>query len=172
MFDKGVTGNNLMMTLYFSCLQECTELLVGIFSLAAFLKRLFQRWPWQTGSNAYIIFHCIFSIFLYLNRSSISVIVQIHTYSIQLICDNVLFTLLNITDHSVVIDKLQQDKSGQALWYLGSVSADSEAPDIMFFCSMVDYGIHTYIEAVRYIFISKICFCVLMVQIADSPLWS
>ena len=33
---------------------------------------------------------------------------------------------------------------------------------------MVDYGIHTYIEAVRYIFISKICFGVLMVQIADS----
>ena len=48
-----------------------------------------------------------------------------------------------------------------------SVSADSEAPDIMFICCMVDYGIHTYIEAVRYIFISKICFCVLMVQIAD-----
>ena len=65
------------MTLYFSCLQECTELLVGIVSLAAFLKRLFQRWPWQTGSNAYIIFHCIFSIFLYLNLSSISVIMQI-----------------------------------------------------------------------------------------------
>ena len=38
----------------------------------------------------------------------------------------------------------------------------------MFICSMVDYGIHTYIEAVRYIFISKICFGVLMVQIADS----
>ena len=45
-----------------------------------------------------------------------------------------------------------------------SVSADS---DIMFICSMVDYGIHTYIEAVRYIFISKICFCVLMLQTAD-----
>ena len=37
----------------------------------------------------------------------------------------------------------------------------------MFICSMVDYGIHTYIEAVRYIFISKICFCVLMLQTAD-----
>ena len=35
-----------------------------------------------------------------------------------------------------------------------SVSADSEAPDIMFICCMVDYGIHTYIEAVRYIFSS------------------
>ena len=31
--------------------------------------------------------------------------------------------------------------------------------------SMVDYGIHT--EAVRYIFISEIFFCVLMVQFAD-----
>ena len=47
-----------------------------------------------------------------------------------------------------------------------SVSADSDAPDIMFICCMVDYGIHTYIEAVRYIFISKIYLCV-MVQIAD-----
>ena len=35
---KGVTGNNLMITLYFSCLLECTELLIDIFSLAAFLK--------------------------------------------------------------------------------------------------------------------------------------
>ena len=32
---------------------------------------------------------------------------------------------------------------------------------------MVDYGIHIYIEAVRYIFISKICFRVLMLQTAD-----
>ena len=32
---------------------------------------------------------------------------------------------------------------------------------------MVDYGIYTYIEMVRYIFISKICFCVLMLQTAD-----
>ena len=30
-------------------------------------------------------------------------------------CDNVAFTLLNITDHSVVINKLQQDRSGQTL---------------------------------------------------------
>ena len=37
----------------------------------------------------------------------------------------------------------------------------------MFICSMVDYGIHTYIEVVRYILIFKICFCVFMVQIAD-----
>ena len=33
--------------------------------------------------------------------------------------------------------------------------------------SMVDYGIHTHTEAVRYISISKIFFCVLMVQVAD-----
>ena len=86
-------------------------------------------------------------------------------YSLQLVCHNVPFTLLNITDNSVVINKLRQDNSGQALKM--SVSADSEVPDIMFICSTVDYGIHTYIEAVRYIFISKICFCVLMVQVAD-----
>ena len=67
--------------------------------------------------------------------------------------------------NSVVINKLRQDKSSQAL--KESVSADSEVPDIMFICSMVDYGIHTYIEAVRYIFISKICLCVLMLQTAD-----
>ena len=33
---------------------------------------------------------------------------------------------------------------------------------------MVDYGNHAYIEVVRYIFISKICFCVLMEQIVGS----
>ena len=33
---------------------------------------------------------------------------------------------------------------------------------------MVDYGTHAYIEAVRYIIISKICFCVLMEQIVGS----
>ena len=37
----------------------------------------------------------------------------------------------------------------------------------MVICSMGDYSIHTHIEAVGYILISKICFCVLMVQIAD-----
>ena len=40
MFYKSVIGNNLMMTLYFSCLQECTELLIDIFSSAALLKSL------------------------------------------------------------------------------------------------------------------------------------
>ena len=37
----------------------------------------------------------------------------------------------------------------------------------MFICSMVDYGIHAYIEAVKYIFVSKICFIVLFVQIPE-----
>ena len=37
----------------------------------------------------------------------------------------------------------------------------------MFIFAVVDYGFFTYIEAVSYIFISKICFCVLMAQIAD-----
>ena len=45
---------------------------------------------------------------------------------------------------------------------------DSEALDIMFICSMVDYYVHAYIEAVRYVFIPQICFFVLVVQIADS----
>ena len=45
---------------------------------------------------------------------------------------------------------------------------DSEVPDIMLICYMVDYSTHGYIEAVRYIFISKICFCVLMEQIVGS----
>ena len=44
---------------------------------------------------------------------------------------------------------------------------DSEEPYIMFIFSVVDYGFFTYNEAVRYILISKICFCVFMVQIAD-----
>ena len=48
MLFKSVIGNNLMMTLYFSCLQECTELFIDIFSSPA---SLFQRWPWQIGSN-------------------------------------------------------------------------------------------------------------------------
>ena len=39
------------MTLYFSCLLEWTELLIDIFCLIAFLKSVFQRWPWQIGSN-------------------------------------------------------------------------------------------------------------------------
>ena len=36
-------GNNLMMTLYFTCLLECTELLIDIFSSAAFLNSLFSE---------------------------------------------------------------------------------------------------------------------------------
>ena len=59
-------------------------------------------------------------------------------------------------------------KAGKPLHVQKSVSVDSEAPDIMFICPMIDYCIHAYIEAVRYIFFSKICFCVLMVQVADS----
>ena len=40
------------MPFYLSCLQEWTELLIDVFSLAAFLKSLSQRLPWQIGSNA------------------------------------------------------------------------------------------------------------------------
>ena len=83
------------MTLYFTCLLECAELLIDIFSLAAFLNILFQRWTWQIDSNNWFIFHCIFWIFLFLNLSTISIIIKTlyHTYSLQLVCDKVAFTL-------------------------------------------------------------------------------
>ena len=84
------------------------------------------------------IFYCIFRYFctLIFLRS-------------QLVYDNVLFTLLNITDNSVVINKLRQDKCCQALDVQDGVSGNSGTPDIMFICCMVDYGIHAYIEAVK-----------------------
>ena len=41
MLHKSIIGNNLMMTLYFSCPLECKELLIDVFSLAAFLKSPF-----------------------------------------------------------------------------------------------------------------------------------
>ena len=95
MFYKNVIENNLMMTLYFTCLLECAELLIDISSLAAFLNILFQRWTWQIRSNNWFIFHCIFWIFLFLNLSTISIIIKTlyHTYSLQLVCDKVAFTL-------------------------------------------------------------------------------
>ena len=37
----------------------------------------------------------------------------------------------------------------------------------MFICCMVDYGIHAYIDEMKYIFVSKICFIVLFVQIPE-----
>ena len=46
-------------------------------------------------------------------------------------------------------------------------TADSEAPDIMFICSMVDYGIHTYIEAVRYISSPKSVFVYLWYKLQN-----
>ena len=60
-----------------------------------------------------------------------------------------MIALVSLTDKSVVFDKLRQDKSRQPLTCQGSVSVDSEAPDIVFICSRVDYGIHAYIKAVR-----------------------
>ena len=81
-----------------------------------------------------------------------------HTYDIIGLFD----PSFSITD-TETINKLRQDISGQTL----RCSGDYEAPDIMFICSMVYFCTPTYIEAVRYIFISKICFCASMVQIAD-----
>ena len=117
---------------------------------------------WETSVSVKHLIKKAFSAMLNFTKSASELF---DCYSLQFVCDNVLFTLLNIKDNSVVIIKLRQDKSRQAL--KESVSVDSEVPDIMFICSTVDYGTHTYIEAVRYTFISKICFCVLMVQVAD-----
>ena len=47
---------------------------------------------------------------------------------------------------------------GKPLHVQESVSVDSEAPDIMFICSMVDYCVHAYIEAVRYVSSPKSAF--------------
>ena len=44
---------------------------------------------------------------------------------------------------------------------------DSEAPDIMLICSMVDYGTHAYIEAVRSV-LSSLKLIILMEQIVGS----
>ena len=57
--------------------------------------------------------------------------------------------------------------AGKPLDVRESVSADSEAPDMMFICSMVDYGIHTYIEAVRYISSPKSVFVYLWYKLQN-----
>ena len=147
MFYKSVIRNNLMMTLYFSCLLEWTELLIDIFCLIAFSKVSFRDGHDKlalTLNLFFMAFSGYFCILIFPRSPSYDLCLSyiFHTYSLQLVCDNIPFMLLNITDHSVVIDKLRQDKSGQELWYF------------------------------RYIFISKVCFCVLMVQISDSPLCS
>ena len=49
-------------------------------------------------------------------------------------------------------------KAGKPLHVQKSVSVDSEAPDIMFICPTIDYCIHAYIEAVRYISSPKSAF--------------
>ena len=128
------------MTLYFSCLLECTELLIDIL-------------VWRHFSQSDVHLSLAFRFF--------------HIHCFQLVCDNVPFTLFNITVNSAVINKLRQDKGGQVFDVQESVSASSEAPDIMFIFSVVDYAIHAHTEAVRYIFISKICFCVLMALFTD-----
>ena len=48
---------------------------------------------------------------------------------------------LNITDNSVLLTNCGRIKAVKPLDVQESVSGDSEAPDIMFICSMVDYGI-------------------------------
>ena len=136
-----------MMTLYFSCLLECTELLIVFLVWRHFSKVFFRDGHDKLALTLNLFFIAFFGYSCTLIfRGSLSSFRFFHTHCLQLVCDNVAFTLLNITDNSVVINKLRQDKSSQAL--KESVSADSEAPDIRFVCSMVDYGIYTYIEVV------------------------
>ena len=88
-FDKSVIGNNLMMTLYFSCWLECTELLTDILVWRHFSK-----------SDAFRFFH---------------------TYCFQLVCD-----------------KDKRIKAVRSYDVQESVSASSEAPDIMFIFFVAD----------------------------------
>ena len=88
MFDKSVIGKNLMMPLYFSCLLEYTELLIDIL-------------VWWHFSQSDVHLSLAFRFF--------------HLHCFQLVCDNVPFTLFNITVNSAVINKLRQDKGGQVL---------------------------------------------------------
>ena len=109
--------------------------------MAAFLESLFQIWPRQINLF-FIAFSGYFCTLIF--PLSLSSFRFFHTHCFQLVCDNVLFTLLsrlNITDNSVVINKMLQDKSGQALWCLGER-----------FCGLWSawYHVHFFYSRLRY----------------------
>ena len=113
---RRVLGNNLMMTLYFSCLLECTELLIVFLVWRHFSKVFFRDGHDKLALTLNLFFIAFFGYSCTLIfRGSLSSFRFFHTHCLQLVCDNVAFTLLNIRDNSVVINKLRQDKSGQAL---------------------------------------------------------
>ena len=94
------------MTLYFSCLLEWTELLIDIYSLAFLL--FFSEMAMTNWLQHLVYFRYIFWIFLFLNLSAISTVTQIFPHTLfPVVCDSVPFTLLYITDNSVVINKLR-----------------------------------------------------------------
>ena len=129
-----------MMPLYFTYLLECTELLIDIL-------------VWRHFSQSDVHLSLAFRFF--------------HIHCFQLVCDNVPFTLFNITVNSAVINKLRQDEGGQVLWCSGKRFCELGSAWYHVYFSVVDYAIHAHTEAVRYIFISKICFCVLMALLTD-----
>ena len=113
MFYKSVLGNNLMMTLYFSCLLECTELLIVFLVWRHFSKVFFRDGHDKLALTLNLFFIAFFGYSCTLIfRGSLSSFRFFHAHCLQLVCDNVAFTLLNIRDNSVVINKLRQDKSG------------------------------------------------------------
>ena len=97
------------MTLYFFCLLEWTELLIDIYSLAFLL--FFSEMAMTNWLQHLVYSRYIFWIFLFLNLSAISTVTQIFPHTLfPVVCDSVPFTLLNITDNSVVINKPNEGK--------------------------------------------------------------
>ena len=93
MFYKSVIGNNLMMTSYFSCLLECTEC-YSIFLVRRHFSKVFFR---DGHDKLALTLNLLFTAFsryfctLIFPRSLLSCRF-FHTYSLQLVCDNVAFT--------------------------------------------------------------------------------
>ena len=118
MFYGTIAGHNLMMTSYFSSLNAQSCYLIFL------VWWHFSKVSFRDGHNKlaltldlfFISFSRYFCTFIF--PPSLSSFRFFRTPSFQLVCDNVLFTLLsllNITDNTVVINKLRQDKSSQAL---------------------------------------------------------
>ena len=81
-----------MMTLYFSCLPECTELLIDIFSSTAFLKSL------RDGHDKLALTLTLFFIVFYRYFCTLIFPLSLpsplfHTHCFQLVCDTALFTI-------------------------------------------------------------------------------
>ena len=134
MFDKSVIGKNLMMPLYFSCLLEYTELLIDIL-------------VWWHFSQSDVHLSLAFRFF--------------HLHCFQLVCDNVPFTLFNITVNSAVINKLRQDKGGQVLWCSGKRFCElwSAWYRVYFFCGRLRHSC-SYWGGEIYFYLQNLFLCI------------